>query len=59
MMFFAWFRNAIKNAVISGVQDALDHLDARVSELPAEEPKLQLSLNLPQIERKSGKGKSS
>jgi hypothetical protein len=29
MLFFSWLRLSIRNAVLGGVQDALDHLNAQ------------------------------
>ena len=57
MLFFQWFRTAIKNAFLSGIQDALDHLDAKVAEQPADEPRLQLSLQVTVPEKRLKGGK--
>jgi hypothetical protein len=32
MLFFSWLRSCVRNAVLGGVQDALEHLNATAAE---------------------------
>jgi hypothetical protein len=32
MLFFKWIRDSVRNAILGGVQDALEHMDAVATE---------------------------
>jgi hypothetical protein len=59
MLFFQWLRAAVRNAVLSGVQDALQQLDQVATDNPTEEPVLRLSVTVAQPEAKRLKGGKS
>jgi hypothetical protein len=56
MAFFAWIRNAVKHAVVGGVQDALEQLGEAAAAQPSEPVALQLTLTVTPAEKRLGKG---
>jgi hypothetical protein len=52
MLFFTWLRTAVRNAVLSGVQDALERLDQAAGEQPQEDVTVRLSVTVTPAEKR-------